>query len=550
MKTVDGDFTATCVITVNRESPPMPSEVIDVITYQSYSLEKDGYSSADIKNTVSGAEYNICANSKVKYIQLRTRDGNEGFVCTKSAGSVSKITVTFMDPAGSIKNGNDAAIYIYGSNEAYSSPADLYANGLTPLAQLAYNDGKVQSYTFESDFKYFGIRSVSGTVYMDEIAIEWGAFEQKATTRLAIDPKTAQVAVGATVKLNVQRDGNDALVWKSMDEKIATVANGVVTGVAEGVVKIAATANNISDTCVVTVIKSSDIPTKTIAEFIAAKGGKCLLTGVVSNIKKNNDGSYNKYGNFDLTDASGNIYVYGLLTASGEKQKFQELGVDEGDTLTIIAENYKLYKETDEVEDAIFVSVKKAGGVGPTPHGDPLDIDYAEAAYVVDEEGAFWYLFGGKYPQDEAQEYLDYPIIELYIANEDDKHLAGTYDLYGGYLYTSDNDSVEFVAGSIYVACIEAGNELYAPYYTIVATLYDEEGNEYVYEFSTEVIAYDYETGEDIELDDQPTQGIENTVVYEFDPNAPIYNIQGMQVDRNTRGILIQNGHKFIINGL
>ena len=61
------------------------------------------------------------------------------------------------------------------------------------------------------------------------------------------------------------------------------------------------------------------------------------------------------------------------------------------------------------------------------------------------------------------------------------------------------------------------------------------------------MIAYDYETDEDIVLEDKATQGIENTVVFEFDPNAPIYNIQGMQVDRNTRGILIQNGHKFII---
>ena len=87
------------------------------------------------------------------------------------------------------------------------------------------------------------------------------------------------------------------------------------------------------------------------------------------------------------------------------------------------------------------------------------------------------------------------------------------------------------------------------PYYRFVVTLIDAEGNEYVYEFETEVGSYD-EMGEEIVLDDQPTQGIENTVVWEFDPNAPIYNIQGMQVDRNTRGILIQNGHKFIINGL
>ena len=169
--------------------------------------------------------------------------------------------------------------------------------------------------------------------------------------------------------------------------------------------------------------------------------------------------------------------------------------------------------------------------------------------YYIADDVPYWFLNAGKYPEDETQEYLDYPILQLFIQNTDDKHIAGTYNIYEGYLYLSDNDSVEVVGGSVYVECLEAGNELYLPYYRFVVTLIDAEGNEYVYEFETEVGSYD-EMGEEIVLDDQPTQGIENTVVWEFDPNAPIYNIQGMQVDRNTRGILIQNGHKFIINGL
>ena len=260
----------------------------------------------------------------------------------------------------------------------------------------------------------------------------------------------------------------------------------------------------------------------------------------------------------DIDDVTKQIKCYRLWweKMNGE---FKGGEIASGDTILVYGQTTiytdKEGNKINEIANGYVVEVlgkgDGTGPIGPTPHGDPLDIDYAEAAYIVDEEGPYWMLYGGKYPADETQMYLDYPIIILYVENADGKHIAGTYNIYeGSTLYTSDNDSIEFVSGSVLVTCVEAGNELYPPYYNIVATLYDAQGREYVYEFETEVWAYDYESDEDIVLEDQPTQGIENTVVYEFDPKAPIYNIQGMQVDRNTRGVLIQNGNKFMINGL
>ena len=40
--------------------------------------------------------------------------------------------------------------------------------------------------------------------------------------------------------------------------------------------------------------------------------------------------------------------------------------------------------------------------------------------------------------------------------------------------------------------------------------------------------------------------GITDVTVDEFDENAPIYNLSGQRVDKNAKGILIQNGKKFI----
>lgn len=93
---------------------------------------------------------------------------------------------------------------------------------------------------------------------------------------------------------------------------------------------------------------------KTIAEFLELKNMKdtCVLTGTVENIKST------VYGNLDLRDETGVVYVYGVLTPSGENKKFEELGVAEGDEMTILA-IYNEYNSEPQVKDAIFVSVKK-----------------------------------------------------------------------------------------------------------------------------------------------------------------------------------------------
>lgn len=113
------------------------------------------------------------------------------------------------------------------------------------------------------------------------------------------------------------------------------------------------TVENVTEAIEIVVVATKIIPTWTIAEFIKNEGGECYLTGVVSDIDNTT------YGNFYLTDASGKIYVYGLLTADLKEQQFASLNVEEKDTLTVLAETYKLYNNKDEIIDAVYVSHKK-----------------------------------------------------------------------------------------------------------------------------------------------------------------------------------------------
>ena len=118
-----------------------------------------------------------------------------------------------------------------------------------------------------------------------------------------------------------------------------------------------------------------EVKTVTVAEFNAAAESNDVwyqLTGTVKNLK---DGD--QYGNFDLEDASGSVYVYGLLSEKGgAKKQFQNLvaakGITNGCTLTIIG-NRGSFKDKIEVTNAYFVSIEggttPGGGDSDTPGG-------------------------------------------------------------------------------------------------------------------------------------------------------------------------------------
>lgn len=112
---------------------------------------------------------------------------------------------------------------------------------------------------------------------------------------------------------------------------------------------------------------------KTIAEFLALKSpiDTCILTGVVDNIVMDKDDptQYNIYGNFDIVDETGTLYVYGLLTPEGQTKQFRTMGVDAGDTLTVMA-IYNEYNSKPQAKNAIFVSLKEGNGSAPVVTAD------------------------------------------------------------------------------------------------------------------------------------------------------------------------------------
>lgn len=97
----------------------------------------------------------------------------------------------------------------------------------------------------------------------------------------------------------------------------------------------------------------SKVKTATVAEILAAEvDGKQYykLTGTVQNIANTT------YGNFDLVDETGTIYVYGLRTCwNDDKKMFESLGIKEGDKITILGTRAE-FKGTPQVGEGVFLS--------------------------------------------------------------------------------------------------------------------------------------------------------------------------------------------------
>lgn len=134
----------------------------------------------------------------------------------------------------------------------------------------------------------------------------------------------------------------------------------------------------------------------TVAEFLAAAEGDTVyeLTGVIKNVANTN------YGNFDLQDETGTVYVYGIYDADGNKV-FTSLGLKEGDTLTMRGVRTS-YNDEPQVGSGVYVSHV----VGETPEApaNSATLSFADVANRTSftTEQQVWEQNGVKLTNDKA----------------------------------------------------------------------------------------------------------------------------------------------------
>ena len=116
----------------------------------------------------------------------------------------------------------------------------------------------------------------------------------------------------------------------------------------------------------------------TIAEFLSKADTQTTyeLTGIVKNIVNTT------YGNFDLVEGDATIFIYGLLDKEGNAKNFANMGISEGDEVTLTGV-YVDYNGTAEIKNAQFVSLKKGEGTGEEEETPSEDNTFAGADATV-----------------------------------------------------------------------------------------------------------------------------------------------------------------------
>ena len=130
-----------------------------------------------------------------------------------------------------------------------------------------------------------------------------------------------------------------------------------------------------------TFTQTGSIQDMTVADFLAAEEGAALykLTGKVANLKAS------EYGNFDLVDATGSVYVYGLTATPVQKndKSFPTLGIKEGDIVTLIGTRTSYNGAPQVGGPAYYVS-----------HEGHTEVTNEE--FLAKEVGDAWYKLTGR----------------------------------------------------------------------------------------------------------------------------------------------------------
>ena len=115
-------------------------------------------------------------------------------------------------------------------------------------------------------------------------ACKW--FEKPSGAQISLNEQTATIDYYQTFELEATvANSDEAIVWSSSDEQIAVVENGIVTPTNSiGDVTITATVQDVSASCLVSVIKSGDAPVLTLdrENLVLAVGDEFTLTADVS----------------------------------------------------------------------------------------------------------------------------------------------------------------------------------------------------------------------------------------------------------------------------
>lgn len=146
---------------------------------------------------------------------------------------------------------------------------------------------------------------------------------------------------------------------------------------------------------------NSEMTSLTISQFInrADENTYYILEGTISNITDD------RYGNFDLVDSTGSIFVYGLLSSknSTNKKEFSSMGLKEGDKIRLAGQYLNYYNTKHEVVNAYLI--EKLSSSSSDDGGNTGASSYQFTDFTSSEKSLMNSYFGTTLPFMPTNEY-------------------------------------------------------------------------------------------------------------------------------------------------
>ena len=392
---------------VRVEKTVAEDELVDVLNRALTGSLETSYVSWTGKTSVSAAVYAGQSAGGNESIQLRSNNSNSGIVTTTSGGNVKKVVVKWNSNTASGRTLN-----VYGSNTAYTNPTELYADATSGVKVGTIVCGTSTELVIDGDYQYLGMRSASGAMYIEEIKVTWStgsedAPEEPDTTpsvelevaelELTAEEAEGTVAVEAKnitsieVRALVAEGAQEESDWlvAEYDEANACVTYSAAANESEEertayieVYALDANGNEVVAGVEVTQAGKEAEPAEpqvtTVAEFLAAEVDATVfytLKGTITNVANTS------YGNFDLTDETGTVYVYGLYSPDGATNKYWATsGAKLGDDIVISVTRGE-YSNSPQGANARFVELVTPGTI---------------AFYTIDTEAVEFASEGGE----------------------------------------------------------------------------------------------------------------------------------------------------------
>lgn len=242
----------------------------------------------------------------------------------------------------------DALVGTLTATAPLSSDASVTMSHVFSLMKVNVTNASGKTITPTSLAIEFAGATVAGVFPVDFTTSTVGEATKNANSTITVKFKELTIAAGASVPVYFviaplsNYSGKVTFTLTDSDNKTYTKSSNVS--------KVSFEAGKYN-TASVSFSQGVGISTVTVAQALTKVGdGKNYqLTGVCKNIQST------VYGNFDLVDETGSIYIYGLLTADGQSKQFASLDIEEGDTVTLTGTVID-YNGTTEIKNATFVS--------------------------------------------------------------------------------------------------------------------------------------------------------------------------------------------------